>query len=127
MPQRSEVSWKGWFSNHTFLFKSVVFRKDVQNQRMVIIIDECNSFIDIMDGNDGQNGTKNLSAVKVSKSNLIERRGCIGWAYSLMSESSNGTSFTTVGAMNLVISSFSPPNTILPRVLSKRPLMRLKA
>ena len=124
MSQRSGVSWKGWFSNRTFLFKCVVFREDVQNQRMVIIIDVCNSFIDILDRDDRQNGTKNLSAVKLS---WIERRGHIGWTYSLMSESLNVTSFTAVGAMNLVASSFLPPNTMLPWVLSKRPLTRLKA
>lgn len=121
------VSWKGRCSNRTFLFKCVVFREDVQNQRMVIIIDVCNSFIDILDRDDRQNGTKNLSAVKLSKSSCIERRRGIRWTYSLMSESLNGTSFTAVGAINLVASSCSPPNTILPWVLSKRPLMRLKA
>lgn len=62
--QRSGISWKGCFSNRTFLFKCVVFREDVQSQRMIIIIDECNSFINILDRNDWQNGTKNLSAVK---------------------------------------------------------------
>ena len=66
------VSWKGWCSNRTFLFKCVVFREDVQNQRMVIIIDVGNSFINILDRNDRQNGTKNLSAAKLSKTSWIE-------------------------------------------------------
>lgn len=91
-----------------------VFHKSDQNS-YTLAVNDFEGFVNVLDRNDGQDGTENLTETNTRES----RQSINGYrTHSSMVESPTGTSLMMVGAMYLLVTSTSPPTTTVPLVLS---------
>lgn len=122
----------------TFILKARVLREDVERERVVSVrmmrsantrLNETHLLLmnsmassTSLTGTIGSSGPNSSLYHGFSSRSLPKKVS----TYSLINESSPLTPLMTVGAMNNLDSSVSPPNAIVPDVLSNSPLMRSK-